>query len=419
MNQLHTEREQRFIGLAAGLADDFAERAAQHDEDESFPFENYEQMRECGYTNLIIPEEFGGLGASLLERIKAQERLAQGDGATALAINMHFNVLGLLIDLHQRASRPRATRPRDQLPRRDELPRVVVETANITEKLQRIGRERLICGGSGSEPDNAVINLRPRTEARRVDGGFLVNGRKIFGTQSIRLNYFFAEATWSDAPERPTIITFFVEPKNTPGLIFKDDWHTMGMRSTASCGSELKDAFVPDSSIILRRAVSNSAMITRVFAKAPFSIGAPYIGIAVAARDFVVDFMRDRPRYPLKKPMSHLPAVFNKVGEMEMLIEGARAVMWKAAADVEHDEPGNWSRKAIAACMIARENSVRVVDLALRAVGGSSYFKRLPLERFYRDVRAGLYHPFDSDESIEFLGRSAFGLPMGDPDDYV
>ena len=66
MNQLHTEREQRFIGLAAGLADDFAERAAQHDEDESFPFENYEQMRECGYTNLIIPEEFGGLGASLL-----------------------------------------------------------------------------------------------------------------------------------------------------------------------------------------------------------------------------------------------------------------------------------------------------------------------------------------------------------------
>src|SRR2546426_9907113 len=110
MNQLHTERERRFIDMAAGLADDFAQRAAQHDENESFPFENYEQMRECGYTNLIIPEEFGGLGASLLERVKAQERLAQGDGATALAINMHFNVLGLLVDLHQRAGRNRAPR---------------------------------------------------------------------------------------------------------------------------------------------------------------------------------------------------------------------------------------------------------------------------------------------------------------------
>jgi len=55
---------------------------------------------------------------------------------------------------------------------------------------------------------------------------------------------------------------------------------------------------------------------------------------------------------------------------------------------------------------------VKVVDLALRAVGGSSYFKRLPLERLFRDVRAGLYHPFDSDESLEFLGKSAFGLPL-------
>src|SRR6516165_62583 len=117
MDQIHTEREQRFIDLAAGLADDFAKRAAQHDEDESFPFENYEQMRECGYTNLTIPEEFGGLGASLLERVKAQERLAQGDGATSLAINMHFNVLGLLIDLQQRDERRRAAGRRDDRPR--------------------------------------------------------------------------------------------------------------------------------------------------------------------------------------------------------------------------------------------------------------------------------------------------------------
>jgi len=68
----------------------------------------------------------------------------------------------------------------------------------------------------------------------------------------------------------------------------------------------------------------------------------------------------------------------------------------------------------VAARMIAIENSVRVVDLALRAVGGSSYFKRLPLERFFRDVRAGLYHPFDSDETLEFLGKSAFGIPLAE-----
>jgi alkylation response protein AidB-like acyl-CoA dehydrogenase len=287
---------------------------------------------------------------------------------------------------------------------------------NVTAMLQRIATERLICGGSGSEPDNAVINLRPRTTARKEPGGWAVNGRKIFGTQSIALDLFFAEATWEDAPQGETIISFFISPRDTPGLVFKDDWYTMGMRATASRSSELKDAFVPDAAVVLTRGVSKSGRVTKVFAKAPFSMGAVYIGIAQAARDFVVEFMRDRPRFPLKHPMSHLPSVYNKVGEIDLLIEAARAVMWKAGAEMNLDEPASWSRKAVAARMIAIENSVKVVDLALRAVGGSSYFKRLPLERYYRDVRAGLYHPFDSDESLEFLGKSAFGLPMMDAD---
>jgi alkylation response protein AidB-like acyl-CoA dehydrogenase len=389
MNQLNTEREQRFVDLAASLADDFATRAAQHDEDASFPHENYARLKETGYTVLIIPEKLGGLGATLLERIKAQERLAQGCGATALAINMHFNTMGLLIDLNRK-----------------------FKTATTEEKLRRIASERLICGGSGSEPDNAVINLRPRTTARRADGGWIINGRKIFGTQSIAADLFFFEAAWEDAPEGVTILTCFIEPKNTPGFAFKDDWNVMGMRSTASRSSEFKDAFIPDSAIVLQRPVSRSGRVTKVFAKAPFTIGAPYIGIAQAARDFTVEFMKDRKRFPLKYPMSHLPSVYNKVGEMDMLIEGARAAMYRAAGMVDSEHPASWSRRAVAARMIAIENSVKVVDLALRAVGGSSYFKRLPLERLFRDVRAGLYHPFDSDESLEFLGKSAFGLPL-------
>jgi alkylation response protein AidB-like acyl-CoA dehydrogenase len=389
MNPLNTEREQRFVDLAASLADDFAPRAAQHDEDASFPHENYARLKETGYTVLIIPEKLGGLGATLLERIKAQERLAQGCGATALAINMHFNTMGLLIDLNRK-----------------------FKTATTEEKLRRIASERLICGGSGSEPDNAVINLRPRTTARRADGGWIINGRKIFGTQSIAADLFFFEAAWEDAPEGVTILTCFIEPKKTPGFAFKDDWNVMGMRSTASRSSEFKDAFIPDSAIVLQRPVSRSGRVTKVFAKAPFTIGAPYIGIAQAARDFTVEFMKDRKRFPLKYPMSHLPSVYNKVGEMDMLIEGARAAMYRAASMVDSEHPASWSRRAVAARMIAIENSVKVVDLALRAVGGSSYFKRLPLERLFRDVRAGLYHPFDSDESLEFLGKSAFGLPL-------
>src|SRR5580692_9285864 len=137
MNQLHTGREQRFLDMAAEMADDFAKRAAIHDEEASFPFENYERLKESGYTRLIIPESLGGLGATLLERIKAQERLAQGCGATALAINMHFNTMGLLIDLHRKFKTPNRRR---------------------SAARSRCGAASPRC--SGSEPDNAVINLR-------------------------------------------------------------------------------------------------------------------------------------------------------------------------------------------------------------------------------------------------------------------
>src|SRR5579863_4354984 len=150
MNQLHTAREQRFLDMAAEMADDFAKRAAIHDQEGSFPFENYERLKESGYTRLIIPESLGGLGASMLERVKAQERLAQGCGATALAINMHQNVIGLMVDLWYRFKRP-----------------------NVEHILRRVVSERLICGGSGSEPDNAVLTLRPRATARRAEGGWV------------------------------------------------------------------------------------------------------------------------------------------------------------------------------------------------------------------------------------------------------
>jgi alkylation response protein AidB-like acyl-CoA dehydrogenase len=393
MNQLHTAREQRFIDLAATLADDFAQRSARHDEEESFPYENYARLKETGYTSMTIPEELGGLGASMLERVKAQERLAQGCGATALAINMHFAVVGLMVEWWRKS-----------------------RSSNLEDKLRRIVRDRLICGGSGSEPDNTTLASRPRTTARREAGGWVVNGRKIFATQSIALDFYFTEATWEDAPQEPTIISMVLSPREIDGLVFKDDWHTMGMRATASRSAEFKDAFVPDSAIVLQRPVSITGRITSAFARGAFTIGAPYLGIAAAARNFVVDFMRDRPRFPLTYPMSHLPSVYNKVGEMDLLIEGAHAVMWKAAAELEEevDDPLSALRKAMAARMIAMENSVRVVDLALRVVGGASYFKRLPLERYYRDVRAGLFHPLDSDETLEFLGKSAFGFPTLD-----
>src|SRR5688572_19480181 len=91
-----TDRQRRFVARAAELADRLAERAEAHDRAGSFPHENFADLHRAGYLSLTIPAEFGGEGATILEAALAQERLARGDGATALGTAMHLGILGRL-----------------------------------------------------------------------------------------------------------------------------------------------------------------------------------------------------------------------------------------------------------------------------------------------------------------------------------
>ena len=93
MKQLYTERQKRFLALADQLVERFRDRATANDADNTFSFQNYEDMREVGLLNLSVPEELGGLGATLFEVIPVVERIASADAATALAVNMHFTPL--------------------------------------------------------------------------------------------------------------------------------------------------------------------------------------------------------------------------------------------------------------------------------------------------------------------------------------
>ena len=86
MGMIDTERQQHFLQLAATHAEDFKTRVAQHDRENTFPFENVKAMKESGYTNMTVPEELGGGGVNVLDFTLAQERLAYGDGPTAVVV---------------------------------------------------------------------------------------------------------------------------------------------------------------------------------------------------------------------------------------------------------------------------------------------------------------------------------------------
>ncbi|MGD9893395.1 MAG: acyl-CoA dehydrogenase family protein, partial [Dehalococcoidia bacterium] len=139
---------------------------------------------------------------------------------------------------------------------------------------------------------------------------------------------------------------------------------------------------------------------------------AVYLGVAEAARDFAVEFANARTPTALGKPISDLPAVQWKAADMEIALLAGRTLVLSAAEDwVTYPDRRSELLPGIAAAKtVAMDNAIRTVDLAMRIVGGVGMYKQFPLERYYRDVRAGLSHPPIEDRAREQIGKTALGL---------
>jgi alkylation response protein AidB-like acyl-CoA dehydrogenase len=388
MRQILTPRERELVELAGRLADDFAERAPEHDREATFPFENYEQMREAGYLGLTVPEELGGRGASLHELILAQERLAMGDGSTALAVNMHVSPIGQLASLWRSSGDER-----------------------LADVLRRAADGRLVYASMSAEPGDPIL-MTSSTVAERVEGGFRVSGKKIFGTESSVCTEFSTRARYDD-PERGPQVLFFRLPRDAEGMRMKETWDTMGMRATRSDDFELENVFVPDEAVFHSYPVGHfdATMLKTVWGWAMPTFGAVYLGIGDGALQFARDQVQARGR-------EGDPQVQTLFAEMEVLLETARAVLYRHAQEMDSGAlytelpVQDGMARSVLTKYVTTNNAVAIVDRALHVVGGAGYYRRFPLERMYRDVRAGPIMPYSNLEARDLFGRTSLGVEI-------
>ena len=379
-----TAQEHAIVELAGRLAERFAERAAEHDRDTTFPYENYDDMREAGYLGLTVPEELGGMGASLWELILAQERLAMGDGSTALAVNMHVSPIGQLASLWRSAHDER-----------------------LADVLRRSADGRLVYASMSAEPGDPIL-MSSTSTARPVDGGYRVSGKKIFGTESAVCTEFSTRAL----DEETGRVIFFRVARDAEGLRFKDTWDTMGMRATLSNDFELEDVFVPEQAVFHSYPENHfdGTMLKTVWGWAMPTFGAVYLGIAAGAAAFAREQVEARGR-------QGDPQVQQLFAEIEVLLETARAVLHRHAHEMAsgalYSVPvQDGMARAVLTKYVCTNNAVAIVDRALHVVGGAGYFTRFPLERMYRDVRAGPIMPYNNLEAHDLLGRNALGIEI-------
>ena len=378
--------DDRFVPLAAELGAQFAERAAEHDRENTFVGENIARLQEAGYTALGIPEELGGLGASLRQVCYAQAELARYCGSTALAINMHIH------------------------PTLAQVYRWKHGAEDATNLLRRVAAERLIFMASG-----ASDGIWATTTATRVEGGFRVNGRKTFCSLAPAANALSTLAAYDD-PDEGRVILGMGLPTTSDGLRVIETWDTLGMRGTASHDVQLDDVFVSDAQVGARLPWGRVGPVMQVgLAVGMAAMASVYYGIAAGARDEAMRAVTGR-RSGDGTPRAQDPMVVRLVGQMEYKLRTAWWALLGALAELGDDYQFVPSETNVNTVMLAKRcvvtEAVEVVDLAMEVVGGAAYFKRSPIERAYRDVRAGTFHPFTPEKTLQYAGGLALGQPV-------
>ncbi|MED4050384.1 acyl-CoA dehydrogenase family protein [Priestia megaterium] len=360
------------------LVEKFKKRAFKIDEEGTFPFENIQELKEAGYTRLSLESKYGGDELRLYDFLLFQELIAQGDASTALSIGWH---MGITMDL------------REKQPWNQQM---------LDFIFKEIEKGALI-NTAATEPKTGSPTRggKPETTAVKTKEGWRINGRKTFTTMSPVLNYFLVKASIEGEEE----IGLFLIPRETSGLSIEETWDMIAMRGTGSHDLVLENVDIKHDFLVERLGGFKKNEPSGWLLHIP----ACYMGTAIAARDYAVAFAKEYSPNSIEGTISELPNVQRLVGEMELELMQARHFMYSVAS--KWDETSDRSALAgelAAVKHVVTNSACTVVDKAMRIVGARSLQRSNPLQRYYRDVRAGLHNPPMDDMTIVNLAKQAF-----------
>ncbi len=372
-----------------------APRAAKHDREATFPIENFRDMHGAGLLSLCVPKADGGAGADFRTYCLAAAELGRFCGATALSWNMHVcSTLwtGPLADDIEMSAEERAGHIRR---RKLHYARIVSDGAVYAQPFSE--------GGAAAAGAVAF-----GTEAKAVDGGYLVSGKKIFASLSGSADYYgvlCTERAEGEAASRRNTLYLAVKA-DAPGVSVTGEWDPLGMRGTVSRTLILKDVFVPADEMLMPRGIYFRAATTwpHMF----MTLCPTYMGLAQAAYDFTVQYLRgELPGMPPVKRRMY-PTKQVAVAEMLIMLEQTKALYFQAVSEARANPSKAQVLRAYATQYTVMENAQAMAAKAIRTCGGQAMLKSLALERIYRDSRCGsLMLPWTAELCVDRLGREA------------
>jgi alkylation response protein AidB-like acyl-CoA dehydrogenase len=372
----------------------FRARAGELDRANRYFDEDLEELRGIGYPAAAVPEHLGGWGLDLVQMAASQRRLARYAPATALSFTMHTYWIGIANELDRLGD-------------------------HSLRWIQEAAVDGQIIAAGHAESGNDIPVLLSTCRAERVEGGYRLTGRKQFGSNGPSWSWLGAHALDADAPGGPQVVHAFVE-RTSPGVTVVETWDTLGMRPTQSHDTILDGVFVPDARIgrVVPAGDGTDPFVVAI-AIWPLSLmAAVYLGIADRALELAVRSATRKTSIAIERgAYAYNPMVQHQVSEMFLELDAAGATLDRFVEDwvAGVDHGAGWVPKVYSTKWRAVEAAKRVVDIALDVSGGAGMFKGNELERLYRDVRCGGFHPGNDALTHEVVGKAVLGILAEQP----
>lgn len=330
--------------------------AQEIDENERFPEETVVKMAEVGFMGIPVPVKYGGAGGDNLTYAMAVEELSKYCATTGVIVSAHVSL---------------ACGPIEAFGTEAQKQKYLIPLA----KGETLGAFGL------TEPNAGSDSAMQQTVAEKVDGGYIINGTKIFITNGGYADTFIIFAM-TDKTKGTRGISAFILEKDTEGFTIGKTEDKLGIKGSSTTELIFKDVFLPDENLLGKEG-QGFKIAMNTLDGGRIGIAAQALGIAQGALNEAIKYTKERKQFG--RSLSQFQNTQFKLAEIQTKVDAARLLTYRAAC--LKDEGKNYTKEAAMAKLYASDVAMESTRESMQLLGGYGYTREYPLERMFRDAK--------------------------------
>lgn len=376
-DSLHPDQRVLVEAVSTFAREELLPRDRRWDLDETSVAEVLPRLSEMGLLALALPESMNGLGCDFRTYASIIHELAVWSPSTAVTISVHNMVVSVV---SKRAQEPKRT-----------------------EWLSGMFEEEHFAAFAASEAGAGSDIAGVRTTCEPVSGGHRLNGEKMWITNGMAARWFLTLARLPGVPDEQSYCAFLIDG-DSPGIERTKIRGKMGIRGSETAVIVFRDVVVPHDQMLGEPGDGRRVFLSSL-AEGRISIAAQSSGIGEACLAEMTAYARQREQFG--QPIGKFQAIASMIADSAMELDAARALIWRAASDVD---AGRLTRSSSSmAKLYASEAANRIANRAVQVHGGTGYVQECRAEQLYRDARVTTIYEGTSEVQRMVIARELAG----------